>query len=34
MILKGTLTAPGFFEDYTDPSKVDDFDWPDPEKVY
>ena len=27
-----TLTAAGFFEDYTDPSKVDDFDWPDPKK--
>ena len=27
-----TLTAPGFFEDYDDPSKIDDFDWPDPEK--
>ena len=27
-----TLTAPGFFEDYEDPSGVDDFDWPDPEK--
>ncbi|MFA7637265.1 MAG: uroporphyrinogen decarboxylase family protein [Monoglobales bacterium] len=27
-----TLTAPGFFEDYEDPSKVDDFDWPDPSK--
>ena len=27
-----TLTAPGFFENYSDPSKVDDFDWPDPEK--
>lgn len=26
-----TLNAPGFFEDYTDPIKVDDFDWPDPE---
>jgi uroporphyrinogen decarboxylase len=25
-----TLTAPGFFEDYEDPSGVDDFDWPDP----
>jgi len=25
-----TLTAPGFFEDYTDPSKIDDFNWPDP----
>ncbi len=27
-----TLTAPGFFEDYSDPSKVNDFDWPDPAK--
>ena len=27
-----TLTAPGFFEDYTDPSRVEDFDWPDPKK--
>lgn len=27
-----TLTAPGFFEDYEDPSLVNDFDWPDPEK--
>ena len=27
-----TLTAPGFFEDYTDPSAVDLFDWPEPEK--
>jgi len=25
-----TLTAPGFFEDYHDPGKIDDFDWPDP----
>jgi len=25
-----SLTAPGFFEDYTDPARVDDFDWPDP----
>lgn len=25
-----TLTAPGFFEDYSDPSKIVDFDWPDP----
>ncbi len=25
-----TLTAPGFFEEYTDPSKIDDFNWPDP----
>jgi len=27
-----TLTAPGFFEDYDDPGKINDFDWPDPEK--
>ena len=27
-----TLTAPGFFEDYSDPSKIDNFDWPDPKK--
>jgi uroporphyrinogen decarboxylase len=27
-----TLTAAGFFEDYTDPSRVDDFAWPDPEQ--
>lgn len=27
-----TLTSPGFFQDYSDPSKVDDFDWPDPTK--
>jgi uroporphyrinogen decarboxylase len=27
-----TLTAPGFFEDYTDPADVDRFDWPDPSK--
>lgn len=27
-----TLTAAGFFEDYDDPEKVDDFDWPDPAK--
>jgi uroporphyrinogen decarboxylase len=26
-----TLTATGFFEDYTDPLRVDDFAWPDPE---
>ncbi len=25
-----TLTAPGVFEDCTDPAKVDEFDWPDP----
>ncbi|MCK5381793.1 MAG: methyltransferase, partial [Candidatus Latescibacteria bacterium] len=25
-----TLTAPGFFEDYTDPARVEEFDWPDP----
>ncbi len=27
-----TLTAPGFFEDYEDPKKVDDFEWPYPSK--
>ncbi|MBN1131944.1 MAG: hypothetical protein JXR52_05670 [Bacteroidales bacterium] len=27
-----TLTTPGFFEDYNDPSDVDKFDWPDPER--
>lgn len=27
-----TLNAPGFFEDMTDPARVNDFDWPDPEK--
>ncbi|AEE97833.1 uroporphyrinogen decarboxylase family protein [Mahella australiensis] len=27
-----TLTAPGFFEDYSDPSRIDDFDWPDPSR--
>jgi uroporphyrinogen decarboxylase len=27
-----TLTAPGFFEDSSDPADVDKFDWPDPEK--
>jgi uroporphyrinogen decarboxylase len=25
-----TLTAPGFFEDFEDPSRVDEFPWPDP----
>jgi uroporphyrinogen decarboxylase len=25
-----TLNAPGFFEDITDPARVDEFDWPDP----
>ena len=25
-----TLNAPGFFEGYIDPARVDDFDWPDP----
>lgn len=25
-----TLTAPGFFEDYSNPEDVDKFDWPDP----
>ena len=27
-----TLTQPGFFENYEDPGRVDDFAWPDPEK--
>jgi len=27
-----TLTAPGFFEDYSDPEAVNLFDWPDPAK--
>jgi uroporphyrinogen decarboxylase len=27
-----TLTAPGFFEDFSDPADVDKFDWPDPVK--
>jgi uroporphyrinogen decarboxylase len=27
-----TLTAPGFFEDFSDPQDVDKFDWPDPAK--
>ena len=27
-----TLTAPGFFEDYSDPGAVDEFAWPDPSK--
>ncbi len=27
-----TLTSPGFFEDYTDPEGINDFDWPEPEK--
>ncbi|MGD9929194.1 MAG: uroporphyrinogen decarboxylase family protein [Mangrovibacterium sp.] len=27
-----TLTAPGFFEDYSDPADVGKFEWPDPEK--
>ena len=27
-----TLTAPGFFEEMTDPARVDEFDWPDPEQ--
>jgi len=27
-----TLTAPGFFEDMTDPAKIADFPWPDPKK--
>jgi len=27
-----TLTAPGFFEDYSEPADVDKFNWPDPAK--
>ena len=27
-----TLTTPGFFEGFTDPERVDEFDWPDPEQ--
>jgi uroporphyrinogen decarboxylase len=27
-----TLNAPGFFEDMTDPARINDFDWPDPSK--
>ena len=27
-----TLTAPGFFENYTDPDRVEEFNWPDPKK--
>ena len=27
-----TLTGDGFFHDYDDPTRVDDFDWPDPKK--
>jgi uroporphyrinogen decarboxylase len=27
-----TLTTPGFFEDYSDPEAINDFDWPDPSK--
>jgi uroporphyrinogen decarboxylase len=27
-----TLTTPGFFEHYTDPAKIEDFDWPNPVK--
>lgn len=27
-----TLTMPGFFEDYSDPSLIDNFAWPDPSK--
>jgi uroporphyrinogen decarboxylase len=30
--LERTLTAPGFFEDYSDPDSVNEFDWPDPSK--
>lgn len=28
-----TLTAPGFFEDYSDPADVNKFNWPDPSKM-
>lgn len=28
-----TLTAPGFFEDITDPAYIDKFPWPDPDKM-
>lgn len=31
-IVDRTLTASGFFEDYSDPERVLDFDWPDPSK--
>jgi uroporphyrinogen decarboxylase len=27
-----TLTAPGFFEDYSDPGAINDFEWPEPSK--
>ncbi len=27
-----TLTAPGFFEDYSEPERINEFTWPDPEK--
>ena len=27
-----TLTTPGYFEDFSDPSVVEEFNWPDPEK--
>lgn len=27
-----TLTAPGYFEDFSDPAALDSFDWPDPSK--
>ncbi|GAK54004.1 uroporphyrinogen-III decarboxylase [Candidatus Moduliflexus flocculans] len=27
-----TLNSPGFFQHYSDPARVDDFDWPDPAK--
>jgi len=30
-VVERTLTAPGFFEDSTDPADVDKFEWPDPE---
>jgi len=28
--IERTLTAPGFFKDYSDPSAIDNFNWPDP----
>ncbi|MFW6257138.1 MAG: methyltransferase, partial [Bacillota bacterium] len=27
-----TLTAPGFFEDYSQPEAVEEFEWPEPQK--
>lgn len=29
-----TLTVPGFFEEYEDPDRVDEFPWPDPDKGF